>query len=222
MAVRSWFRSFRAGEKEILDLLDKHVDLSVKASLLIRGVFDKVMAEDYATAHVLFLEVNKAETEGDAVHRELVDKLSTGVFFANLGTDLMALAEKVDGVADSAKAAAKVLTQRRLRPDELAPIREKVIEYLAVTEKAVISLQTAIRGLGEGKAELVARAREVEEYEESADIIKDSLTEQIFKLDIPVLSVLQLKEFVSMVDDVSDCAEDGADVLYILVAKGYS
>ena len=109
-----------------------------------------------------------------------------------------------------------------LEPSELAPIREKVAEHLVVTERAVTSLQTAIQGLGDGKEELVRHAHEVEEYEESADVIKEALMEQIFKLDVPVLSVLQLKEFVSMVDNVSDCAEDGADVLYILVSKGYS
>jgi predicted phosphate transport protein (TIGR00153 family) len=220
--VRGWFHSFRAGEGEILGLLIWHAELSMKASKLVREVFEALLAGNHAAAYVAYLEVDKAETEADEVHRELVDKLSTGVFFANLGTDLMNLAENVDGVADSAKAAAKVLIQRRLEAAELVPIRERVIEHLAVTERAVSSLQAAIQSMGKGQRELVRYAHEVEEYEESADVIRDSLMEQIFTLDIPVLSVLQLKDFLGMVDNVSDFAEDGADVLYILVSKGYS
>jgi predicted phosphate transport protein (TIGR00153 family) len=220
--IRGWFRSFRAGEEEILGLLNRHVELSLKASKLMRDVFQALLAGDHAAAYVAYLEIDKAETEADDVHRELVDKLSTGVFFANLGTDLMNLAENVDGIADSAKAAAKVLIQRRLEPTDLVPIRERVVEHLEVTERAVSSLQTAIQGMGNGKGELVNYAHQVEEYEESADVIRDALMEQIFTLDISVLSVLQLKEFIGMVDNVSDSAEDGADILYILVSKGYS
>jgi predicted phosphate transport protein (TIGR00153 family) len=222
MNLRGWFRSFRAGEVEILALLKRHVELSLRASVQVQDVFDRLAAGDHASAYVSYLEVDKVETEADGVHRELVDKLSTGVFFANLGTDLMSLAEKVDGVADSAKAAAKILIQRRLEAAELAPIREKVTELLAVTAKAVSSLETAIESLGREIGELVMHAHEVEEYEESADVLKEALIEHIFTLDLQVLSVIQLREFVNMVDNVSDNAEDGADVLYILVSKGYS
>jgi predicted phosphate transport protein (TIGR00153 family) len=222
MNFRGWFHSFRAGEVEILALLKRHAELSLKAAKQIQDVFDHLAAGDHAAAYVSYLEVDKLETEADGIHRELVDKLSTGVFFANLGTDLMNLAEKVDGVADSAKAAAKVLIQRHLGAAELAPIKEKMTELLAVTTKAVSSLETAIESLGKGRGDLVMRAHEVEEYEESADVLKEGLIETIFTLDLPVLSVLQLREFINMVDNVSDSAEDGADVLYILVSKGYS
>lgn len=207
---------------EILALLKRHVELSLKASRLIQDVFDRLAAGDHAAAYVSYLEIDKVETEADGVHRELVDKLSTGVFFANLGTDLMSLAENVDGVADSAKAAAKILIQRHLGAAELASIKEKVTELLAVTVKAVSSLEIAIEDLGRGKGDLVMRAHEVEEYEESADVLKEALIEHIFTLDLPVLSVLQLRDFVNMVDNVSDSAEDGADVLFILASKGYS
>jgi predicted phosphate transport protein (TIGR00153 family) len=222
MNFRGWFRSFRAGEVEILALLRRHVELSLRASKQVQDVFDHLAAGEHAAAYVSYLEVDKLETEADGVHRELVDKLSTGVFFANLGTDLMNLAENVDGVADSAKAAAKALIQRHLGAAELAPIKEKMTELLGVTMKSVSSLETAIESLGKGRGDLVMRAHEVEEYEESADVLKEGLIETIFTLDLPVLSVLQLREFVNMVDNVSDSAEDGADVLYILVSKGYS
>lgn len=222
MNLRGWFRSFRAGEAEILALLKRHVELSLKASMQIQDVFDRLAAGDRAAAYVSYLEVDKFETEADGVHRELVDKLSTGVFFANLGTDLMNLAENVDRVADCAKASAKILIQRHIGAAELAPMKEKVTEHLAVTVKAVSALQVAIDGLGKGKGELVMHAHEVEEYEESADLLKEALIEHVFTLDLPILSVLQLREFVNMVDNVSDSAEDGADVLYILVSKGYS
>jgi predicted phosphate transport protein (TIGR00153 family) len=222
MNLRGWFRSFKAGEVEILALLRRHIELSLRASRQVQDVFDRLAAGDHAAAYVSYLEVDKIETEADGVHRELVDKLSTGVFFANLGTDLMSLAENVDGVADSAKSAAKILIQRHLGADELAPIKEKMTELLAVTTKAVAALETAIESLGKAKGDLVMHAHEVEEYEESADVLKEALIERIFTLELPVLSVLQLREFVNIVDNVSDRAEDGADVLYILVSKGYN
>ncbi|MGA1974047.1 MAG: DUF47 family protein [Conexivisphaerales archaeon] len=222
MNFRKWFRAFNAGENEILELLRRHVELSLQASTLVQKVVDCIMAGDHAAAYVNYLEIDKAETDADHVQRELVDKLSTGVFFSNLGTDLMSLAENVDGVADSAKSSAKIITQRRLEPSELAPIREKVSEHLAVTVRAVTSLQDAIGSLAGKKEELLMFCRAVEEYEEAADIIKDSLTEQIYALNVSTLSVLQLSDFVRMVDNISDYAEDATDVLYVVISKGYS
>lgn len=221
MNIRSWFHPFKGGEKEVLDLLTHHAILSLQASQLVQKVLSALAAGDHATAYVTYLDIDKAETEADHVHRELVEKLSNGVFFANLGTDLMNLAENIDGVADSAKNAGKILTQRHLSPTELSPILEKATEQVAVGVKAVSSLLLAVQCLGKSREELLRYAREVEEYEEVADIIKDSVIEHIYNLDVSVLSVVQLRDFVNMVDNISDYAEDAADVLYILVSKGY-
>ena len=222
MSFRRWFRPFNGGENEILVLLKLHVELSLRAAASVQKVVDAVIAGDHAAAYVAYLEINKTETEADRVQKELVDKLSTGVFFSNLGTDLMNLAENVDGVADSSKDAGKIITQRRLEPSELAPIKEKIMEQLAVTVRAVTALQDAINSLGGKKEKLLMFARAVEEYEEAADVIKDSVMEQIFQLNTSVLSIIQLRDFVGMVDNISDYAEDATDMLYIIISKGYS
>jgi len=38
---------------------------------------------------------------------------------------------------------------------------------------------------------------------------------------MPVLSTIQLRDFIFQADNVADYAEDAGDILYILVAKGY-
>jgi predicted phosphate transport protein (TIGR00153 family) len=217
-----WLHSFSAGEREILELLIVHVELSLSATRFLDKVVSELMAGDPKTAYFTYMDIDKAETEADHVHRRLVEMLSTGVFFSNLGTDFMNLAEKVDGVADSAKTAGKIITQRRLEASELAPIGDKVKEHLAVTVKAVSSLREAIETLSKRNGELLRYAREVEEYEEVADSIRDTLVELVFTLKVSILSVLQLRDFIDMVDNVSDNAEDASDVLHVLVSKGYS
>ena len=222
MDLRSWFRGFSSGEREILANLREHVELAQRAASLVGVVVEQVSRGDLAGAHLTYVEIDKAETTADESHREVVERLSNGVFFSNLGTDLMNLAEKVDGVADSAKDAAKILTQRQLRAEELAPIKDELVEYLGVSLKAVMSLNSAISGLGKDREAILKHAREVEEYEEVADLLKNGLVGRILGMDLPVLSVLQLKDFVNIADNISDNAEDAADVLYVIVSKGYT
>jgi predicted phosphate transport protein (TIGR00153 family) len=222
MDVRRWFRSFAAGEGEILSKIEEHVGLALRAAELTVKAFGQVATGDLAMAHATYAEVDRAETEADAVHREVVERLRNGVFFSNLGTDMMDLAENVDGIADSAKDATRILTQRPLKPEELKPFSERLKEYLEMNVMAVKSLSFAVLALGKERESVIRHARATEECEEHADVMKNAILEQVLSTDLPILSILQLRDFVNMADNISDCAEDAADVLYVIMSKGYS
>ena len=63
-----------------------------------------------------------------------------------------------------------------------------------------------------------------EQSEEEADTIRYGILDNLLKNEIggDVLDIIMIKDFLNTADDVSDNAEDGSDILQILVAKGYS
>jgi predicted phosphate transport protein (TIGR00153 family) len=210
------------GEKEIMDQLNQHVELSVKAAEQLGTFVDEVLSEDWDGAREIYKKIDELESSADAVHKRVVEKLSSGVFFAGIGVDLINLAENIDGIADSAKDAARVLIYRKPEISMLASIRKLLQDYLVVCIKSAHAIQRAVKAIGESREDVLSNTRETEQYEEAADELKDELIERIYGLNLNVLSTLQLKDFVLLADDIGDYSEDAGDIMYILMSKGYA
>ena len=215
-------RDLLGGEREIEKALRDHASLALRAAQGIQPVFSRVAADDHDGARVAYHEVDRLETEADDAHRKIVEAVSSGVFFSGIGVDIMNLAEKIDDIADNAKDASRVLVLRRLRGLEVAGVSEMIDSYLAACVKATSSLRLAVDALATGKGEVVRHVTETERSEEAADEVKDGLIAKIYDLQIPVLSIIQLKDFVLLADNVADHAEDAGDQLLILLSKGYT
>ncbi len=216
------FGGFSSSEKSIIESLKTHAQLSVKASEKLQTLVSEIAADNWQHARDIYLEIDRVESTADEVHKDIVEELSTGVFFSGLGVDLMNLAEKIDGVADSAKDAARILIYRKINGKEISPILELLLNYLITLTKAAVSLKIAIEALKHDRKEIMKRAMETEQYEEAADEIKNELMEQVYELQLPVLSILQLKDFIITADNIGDNSEDAGDILYVLLAKGYA
>ncbi len=205
-----------------MDQLNQHVELSVKAAEQLGTFVDEVLSEDWDGAREIYKKIDELESSADAVHKRVVEKLSSGVFFAGIGVDLINLAENIDGIADSAKDAARVLIYRKPEISMLASIRKLLQDYLVVCIKSAHDIQRAVKAIGESREDVLSNTRETEQYEEAADELKDELIERIYGLNLNVLSTLQLKDFVLLADDIGDYSEDAGDIMYILMSKGYA
>jgi len=144
----------------------------MKASVRLRGIIELISDSKWDEARNEYDIIDSLESEADEVHRDTVEKLSTGVFFAGLGGDLMNLAEKIDGIADSAKDSARTLIFRRLEPSEVLPLKDELCKFLNSCEYAVSSLSEAVRAIGKGREEVIAHVKETEMHEEAADETK--------------------------------------------------
>ncbi len=217
-----YIRELLDGEKEIVRVLAEHVSLSLRAAKGIPEIVSRVVADDYDGARNGYYEVDHIETEADEVHKRIVEAVSSGVFFSGIGEDILGLAEEIDDIADNAKDASRVLILRRLRGVEVAEVSDQIQVYLTACIRAVSSLERAVASLHGKREEVLRYVTEAERSEEAADEIKDQLIARIYALRIPVLSVIQLKDFVLLADNVADHAEDAGDQLLILLSKGYS
>jgi hypothetical protein len=71
---------------------------------------------------------------------------------------------------------------------------------------------------------VIEKVRVVEHLEESADVLKNKLFQELYSKadEYDTLTVLQLKEFIDLTDNIADKAEDASDIILIMLAKGYS
>ncbi len=219
--------SFLSYKKEnaIIEGVKKHL-ATVHQS--VQAFSDAVVAaasDDRAGTARHIADVFRTETEADAIHRELSLKIAEGAFFGGVREDMLELLERIDNIADSAKDAARYLSSDTALLDEGRAIfaSENARLFLANLTSAVDALSTLIASFGMGKKQILSKVHAVEEFEEEADTAKDALLKELFGRAnaMSAVTVIQLRDFVFMADNIADNAEDASDVILVLVAKGY-
>lgn len=186
----------------------------------------KAMADgDQTEAKNFFQLVLDGESEADSVHRTLSMAIAEGAFFGGIREDILNLLETMDNVADSAKDAARFLeSEEDLDDFALSLLKSDEMKlFVSNLQSAVGALGDLVAALELGKKELLSRMAAVEEWEETADSSKDQLMKRLFKSSSnpnPV-TVIQMRDFLFVADDIADYAEDASDVILVLVAKGY-
>ena len=95
--------------------------------------------------------------------------------------------------------------------------------FIADLKGSVSALENLIAAFTINKKEVLARVHSVEEFEESADSRKDVLLRELFRgaSKLNPVTVIQLRDFIFVADDIADNAEDASDVVLVLIAKGY-
>ncbi len=170
-------------------------------------------------------KVIEEETAADGIHRDLSLRIAEGAFFGGVREDILNLLEKVDNIADSAKDAARALSSDPRLGVEAKEVlgAPEMKEFLAELRSSVAALADLVRSLEKGKGEALAKVKPVEDHEEEADSLKDAMIRDLFTTtrQMSPVTVIQLRDFMFIADNVADNAEDASDVILVLIAKGY-
>jgi predicted phosphate transport protein (TIGR00153 family) len=213
------------GENHVLAQVLKNLDVSIETSKHLLPLVDDLKNFEYEAVLKESEIISQLEAKADALHVSAVEDVVVGSFFGGIREDILALLEEIDNIADSAKDSSRVFRQRR--------ISESMIEYLFVENVAAFIracvestelLREAVVGLEKSKDEVIRLTAAVERKEKEADDLRAKVLENLLKIEVgaDVLDVVLLDNFLEAVDGVADHAEHGADVLRILVSKGYT
>ncbi len=225
MGIRRFF-SLKRREEEVFDFIDKQLNLTIAAVDHLCESLKYLKALDFEAFKRNYSEIDYLEKKADDIHRKIVEEICKGAFFGGIREDLLNMLEKVDNVADSAKDSAKILMLRKLEDGIIDYIFEDddLMDFLSNCLISVMKLKEVINGLGKGRNFAFEHVEAVEKHEERADELKARVLKRIFEKaeEFNVLSVILLKDFINVADDIADNAEDASDIILILIAKGYS
>ena len=210
-------KSIFDGMLRLLDTVFEGVD-AFEASVI-------AFAKDDPDAQELVKKVFDAETRADGIHRELNLRVAEGAFFGGVREDILNLMERIDDIADSAKDAARFLSEDSRLGDEAKAVlaSDNVKLFLEDLKAAVNSLKDLVKAMKVGRKQALAIIEKVEDFEEQADSHKDALLKDLFgrASTMDPVSVIQLRDFTFVADDIADNSEDASDVILVLLAKGY-
>ncbi len=211
--------------RSMQDLLVEHGRLVIQCIDNFQSMIDALRLLDLEKARKFKAAVDKFETDADNVHRENVTQICKGSFFGYMREDILQMMEMVDSIADSAKEAARALMWRRVPEQILVKfLNDTAMKYVKESAHTARALLAILENMNQKRDVVIDKVRVVEHLEEDADVLKNRLFQELYSKadEYDTLTVLQLKEFIDLTDNIADKAEDASDIILIMLAKGYS
>ncbi len=218
-------RPFVKRESEtFLAILRYAEEIALTASAL-RELINSAIVNRYEEVQRSYDRLMELEGGADFTRRRLSEEISKGGFFANLRELLLELVERMDRIADYAKDAGRLLyTATNAGVDFSHLLSSEPLQRLLYCQSHCIdALLEALRKISEGRRITVEDVHAVESWEEEADEQKDEAIRQLFERrnEIDPVGLVLMREFVLLLDNVCDAAEDSSDVLLNLIAVSY-
>ncbi len=223
----------RKEEKEVVNNLEKHVDLIVETVDGLKNVVNAFCEEDFDRMDELIEEVSSKEKIADDLRREIESRLHEGAFLPASRENLHRLVERVDEIADTAEAAVKMFQIREKSFHSMClvfsekcveisqELKDKLLLLVESVVKVVDTLKVSIHLLNVDMKEASLKAREVDLREEESDEIEHQTLKYLFHAEgeLDVLSIIQLREIISLIGDVADKAEDASDIVSTIAVR---
>ena len=166
-------------------------------------------------------ELSKMEHKADVIRRQMEIQFYHGAFLPFDREDRIVLAELVDNVADMAQETGYRISLSRIHFPSKG--QKDFENYIDVIIKSVSVLKECIENLDIDLGDAMAKAHEVEELEDKADVIVRKILKTLYQLyrdeKIGILTLMELNNIVLRLGNVVDRAEDASDRALIIAAK---
>lgn len=167
--------------------------------------------------HALKARVSFLEAQNDAIRRDVEVRLYTQMIVPGMRSDILALIEGCDKLINKYEENLILLSVEKNRiPKKLHP------DLIMMTRTVIDCVRTLIRAVknffdGDAVTDLVHQTYRLEHQADDQAI---SLKQKIFAGAGTDLALrLQLKDFISNIEKISDMAEDAADTLSVISVK---
>ena len=199
----------------------QHVKLVYECVKKLKDIMACFYLNDFDRLDQEVEELSKMEHKADVIRRQMEIEYYHGAFLPFDREDRIVLAELLDNVADMAQEAGYRICLSRIHfPSKIQKDFEKFIDLII---ESVSVLKECIENLDINLGDAMAKAHEVEEVEEKADVIERKIRKTIYQLyrdeKIGILTLMELNNIVLRLGNVVDRAEDASDRALIIAAK---
>ena len=162
-------------------------------------------------------QISALESENDTLRREIEAELYRQMILPGMRSDILDLMEGCDRIINQYEKIGIIwcIEHAKIPVD----FYDDTMELIAKTLDCVGALMTGVQSFFDGQMNVEEEVQECYYLEHVVDNIAICLKEKIFEKKIPLARQLQLKEFVSLLEQISDLSESVADKLKIISVK---
>lgn len=164
----------------------------------------------------LSVATHRREGNADDIRRRTELELARGALLAGSRQTLLRLVGRADRLANSAEETLSFLVLQRIQiPELLHPILREIVD---VTVAQAADVRAAINGLLEGDEETTSHVKAVDHKEGQVDELERRAISRLFSTDLSLSQKILVRQFVEHLVEISDRAEDVADMVLIALA----
>jgi len=216
--LQDWLKARR--KVRVLELMMEHTSKALEVTDELLLASSAALKGDVEARDAAFKRGRVREREGDALRRKTEEELAKGELTPEERSYLMHLARQIDGVADYAHGANRILAF--VPADEFdEPMKKEVSVMCSKVRECVASMASCIRALSEGDVVGAEKGADmVEELEEVVDELHMSsrriLMGGFYSRADPRLIVFS-SELLEAIEETTDRCEDVSDQVRVLL-----
>ena len=203
---------------EIGKRIDDFLDNVSESGLLFKLGVDSFLKGNFESFGKKLEDITHTEKQGDSLRRSLEEQLYVRTLILESRGDVLELLENMDALLDRFKGAMwRFEIEYPVIPDEF---HNEVKELVACVVEAVEAMVRSARAFFKDITAVADHMHKVSYWEKQSDKVSTQLQRNIFRQeDLRLSHKLQLRDFVTHIDQIADQAEDVADEMSIYVIK---
>jgi hypothetical protein len=206
---RSWRR--------VEELISEHLRQVAEAIDAFAQAIDAYLAGDLSRAEELALATHKAEGRADDVRRKVEAEILRGALLAGSRRDILEIIEETDKLANAAEATLDYLIPQRVDiPPQLTDLIKSIVKR---SQDIFAEVNQALHLLFSDMGQALEKTRHIEELESQVDHLEREAIEKLFGMDLDLAHKLHVRDFIGILVEISDRAEDLSDRIEIMVAQ---
>ena len=208
-----WWRS----EKHLQDKLEAYVAQVTQTLGSLKDTFPGCLDGSRAQRADLSNPVHPLESVADDMRRDLERELYTGKLLPESRGDLLILIEALDRISNGAENIVEFFSLQELEVP--AVLHEDMQAFLLKNLEACAAMAETVGLLLADLANVQELAHEVDQIESQCDTRERRLLRRVFDLDLERAHKLHLRDLVQAIGELSDQAEEVADIVVRIAAK---
>lgn len=204
---------------KVIHRIDEFVNAVEEGLLLFKESVNNYLDNDKEKFTENLRRLEKVEGRADSMQRKIENDFFTNSLLPQHAADVMILLDKLDDILDTAK---EDISQFDVEVPKIPPILNN--DYAKLTEISVSAAEAAVSGarIFFTEPRLVKDyIHKVVFYEREADKLANNIKRKLFQEmdELELAQKIHLRYFALHIEQMSDCAEEVANILSLLSIK---
>lgn len=208
------------------DGLSEHAEKVKECAWAFQQAIECHMADDCRTFEDLRAEVDKLESEADAIKRRIRGHLPKGTLMPVDKFQLFRFLREQDSLVDSVEEALDWLSYRsdpgipkELRKDFLLLI-DAVVDPIDELDRMIAEARKYFQSFSEKHRKPIKQIiHAIHQQEHEADKVEDSLKQKIFNSQMDPITVFHMIRLAETIGSLADHAQNAGDMMRAMIAK---
>jgi predicted phosphate transport protein (TIGR00153 family) len=208
------FSGSKALEHRIDEFLDRISEAGITYKKAVSVYIENGVNDNFIS---LIGQINDTESRADKLRRRIETHLYEQNLIPDLRADVLRLVEDLDELMNAYDSNGYRINIER--PDFSPLDKDDILHLVEAATNSVEHAVLASRAFFRDISAVRDHSHKVMYFETEADRISTKIKTAIFRSDLPLANKLHLRDFIEVIDNIADMAEDLMDQLAIYVIK---